>query len=279
MTDQIFKILLCVKRTHKVLWVPTHMQVNLYVKGKFMRKIIITCTLAIVLVTLSGCGLSEEETKVKNEIVTHGTTNDTSKELTETKPNTPYGFDNSVYSFSFRADGTVYTLPSTLQTFLDDGWTLESRYDVLPETIPPNDFLWTKTLHRNDFTVDVSLRNDTSETLPLNECKVYTVESHILESGYFINNAVEFPLGITGHNTVDDVIKTWGEPDARDDLDGGRIRLTYLQSNDSTVIFADKATGTIHSIVTAVVSRDPLDPNGEVDEITTNDKGEINESK
>ncbi len=156
----------------------------------------------------------------------------------EIKDRIEYDMDCSV-KFS---DGTQFTMPLSLEDFIETGWTLDSSIGT--QSLNPN--LMTDVTMQNSSgnTLEVTVCNTSDTSLTIKECDLMGIASEQYVFGTFrkVDGAVEFVVCDTLNNasTLEDIIKKLGNPtyidyklyrDADGNYDCSALNISYQQKD------------------------------------------------
>ena len=172
-----------------------------------MKKIIFTLAV-ITLLVMTGCGETEQDKSIMNDVpvseqtesIRYGAGGET---VTDTPAKTLEMSDN-LSDFNFTLNGIVYSLPCSMSEFLDNGWKIRESSGKESEKIKSGGFK-SAFLDKNDRSVSVSVRNQSGNSERISECQTETIN-------LFSTNSFNLPKGITGSSSYEDIISAYGEP-------------------------------------------------------------------
>lgn len=150
-------------------------------KGEgFMKKKMLCLAFAVMVsVAFAACGSSDkdaEETKqeeVKEETQTEEDKPD-EEDVTKSKaePVKVSSYEDIAEIYQFELEGTSYQLPSAIDTFINNGCTIDDRF--LSETVEANHSLGQIIVHPDgdeDKYIELTVLNDTENAMTVQECQ------------------------------------------------------------------------------------------------------------
>lgn len=153
----------------------------------------------------------------------------------------------SLSSGQVQFDGKVLTLPANVSDIIDMGWALSDMTSD-KTTIAANDYDLVY-FEKGDYTVSITLTNDTDADLPYDKCKI--TEVYVSSSGDY-NKGVPVCLagGIQVGSTYEQVLAAYGKPDYESEYTTD-VYYGYgpADADELTIsINVDKETGLVNSI-------------------------------
>lgn len=142
-------------------------------------------------------------------------------------------------------DGKVLTIPANVSDIIDMGWTLSDMSDD-KTTIAANDYDFVY-FEKGDYTVSITVSNDTDADLPYDKCKiteVYASSSDDYNKGVPVCLAAGIQIG----STYEQVLAAYGQPDYESEYTTD-VYYGYSPADEFTIsINVDKETGLVNSI-------------------------------
>lgn len=139
-------------------------------------------------------------------------------------------------SFSIQINSDVYTFPTPLVDFLDDGWKLSEEdeglfLDGADRPYASYEREWISLTNAQEQTIDVLVFNSTEDTITVAESTVGGV--YVIYGNYdFSGTQLRIPGGLMlGWSTKEDVLELYGQPDKSFESVYGAYSLTY-QTDD-----------------------------------------------
>lgn len=183
-----------------------------------MKKKVVTVALttAMIVSTLSGCDMSNENTSTElvsnlaesDKAVSEATKNVDSEELyMETTE-----LSTDLFSWQISIDGVVYTLPCEFSEFEKNGWELFVEEEHEDDGIMGTNCHGSIEMKKGEDRITVWLQNTTDEDLEYSKCPVVEVELFLEK----IKSDMEvvFPKNLVASKdiTKEEVIEKYGEP-------------------------------------------------------------------
>ena len=150
--------------------------------------------------------------------------------------------------------GQLYTGEATLQDYLNNGWKLESRYDLAQEVDGRrNNTLYGlgATLYNGEHLLQVGVYNKSEEPAALANCNV----TQVTVKADLGANCVTLAKGLNIGSTYDEVIAALGEPRTTSESGEGIIRLNYnlvVMDAYTWIIEIDTNTNTVISLMASL---------------------------
>lgn len=153
----------------------------------------------------------------------------------------------SLSSGQVQFDGKVLTLPANVSDIIDMGWALSDMTSD-KTTIAANDYDFVY-FEKGDYTVSITLTNDTDADLPYDKCKI--TEVYVSSSGDYNKGVpVCLPGGIQVGSTYEQVLAAYGKPDYESEYTTD-VYYGYGPADAESLtisINVDKETGLVNSI-------------------------------
>lgn len=153
---------------------------------------------------------------------------------------------DDIYSFQFKLDGELYTLPMSYDDFVAKGWEYDGD---LSEDIPSMSYTFSERFYKGNLEAYASFFNPGINAAPYTGCLIgsFSVDEYQFEDAP--DTVIELPGGITyGVSTLDDITAAYGT--ASDTYEGELYtQLTYdYASYQSIELYVDKETGVLNKI-------------------------------
>ena len=139
---------------------------------------------------------------------------------------------NDWKSFSIQINDTVYKLPVSLASFLEDGWEISEENTGLSLAGAEGPYAsyeweWISLTNGREQDVSVCVFNTTENTIPVAESTVGGI--HVIHGNYdFSGTELRLPGGLMlGWSTREDVLKLYGQPNDSFEATYGGYSLTY----------------------------------------------------
>ncbi|MDO5538684.1 MAG: hypothetical protein Q4F83_01245 [Eubacteriales bacterium] len=160
---------------------------------------LLTCAAAAL--TLGCTAAAEESAEIATEAV--------SENAAEVPEETAGDLSDDLYSFQFKLDGEVYSLPMSYADFISKGWTCDDDESM---EIQPNAYGMV-TFQKGELEVYADAINLTINTVPLSESSIGGLSMDEWQHEKAPETTFELPGGITyGQSTLDDITAAYGTP-------------------------------------------------------------------
>lgn len=162
---------------------------------------LLTCTVTALILGCTAAAEESAETAAETETVAESAA-DSAEETAE-------DLSDDLYSFQFRLDGEVYTLPMSYADFISKGWTCDDDESM---EIEPNTYGMVS-FRKGGLEVYADAINLTINTVPLSESSIGGLSMDEWQYEDAPETTFELPGGIAyGQSTLDDITAAYGTP-------------------------------------------------------------------